>query len=338
MEMDKKTNLTKSIPDLMEKWQRYKRGLKGIKITDWCISSDYCFGDPDKLDVATFTIFPIDCMRIINMEIKENLPHDIKKVKQFSEKELNYLKNSKYFFNISFVIENLKYAFNEEKALKEFSDTLKAYETMNIDKNNESIKERHKQLVEICNYLKQKSHSTKKLSQMYFVAQIVSTIMEFLLIKEKGRNLRWCSDRGHIASFLDGIMFTLVPVYLHHYLKNRVIDYYIHLPLEIKETDKEYPYDTFIRVPDIITGVMSSLVFTDIGLTVQKEKHCHVLSEILVNNPRIIAIACNYLENGQPLWQNLYFESVDNCPVFKHDKTLLHKFQNEFAEKLKNYH
>lgn len=201
MEMDKKTNLTKSIPDLMEKWQRYKRGLKGIKITDWCISSDYCFGDPDKLDVATFTIFPIDCMRIINREIKENLPHDIKKVKQFSEKELNYLKNSKYFFNISFVIENLKYAFNEEKALKEFSDTLKAYETMNIDKNNESIKERHKQLVEICNYLKQKSHSTKKLSQMYFVAQIVSTIMEFLLIKEKGRNLRWCSDRGHIASF-----------------------------------------------------------------------------------------------------------------------------------------
>lgn len=338
MEMDKKTTLTKTIPDLMEKWQRYKRGLKGIKITDWCISSDYCFGDPDKLDVATFTIFPIDCMRIINREIKENLPHDIKKVKQFSEKELNYLKNSKYFFNISFVIENLKYAFNEEKALKEFSDTLKAYETMNIDKNNESIKERHKQLVEICNYLKQKSHSTKKLSQMYFVAQIVSTIMEFLLIKEKGRNLRWCSDRGHIASFLDGIMFTLVPVYLHHYLKNRVIDYYIHLPLEIKETDKEYPYDTFIRVPDIITGVMSSLVFTDIGLTVQKEKHCHVLSEILVNNPRIIAIACNYLENGQPLWQNLYFESVDNCPVFKHDKTLLHKFQNEFAEKLKNYH
>lgn len=336
--MDKKTTLTKAIPDLMEKWQRYKRGLKGIKITDWCISSDYCFGDPDKLDVATFTIFPIDCMRIINREIKENLPHDIKKVKQFSEKELNYLKNSKYFFNISFVIENLKYAFNEEKALKEFSDTLKAYETMNIDKNNESIKDRHKQLVEICNYLKQKSHSTKKLSQMYFVAQIVSTIMEFLLIKEKGRNLRWCSDRGHIASFLDGIMFTLVPVYLHHYLKNRVIDYYIHLPLEIKETDKEYPYDTFIRVPDIITGVMSSLVFTDIGLTVQKEKHCHVLSEILVNNPRIIAIACNYLENGQPLWQNLYFESVDNCPVFKHDKTLLHKFQNEFAEKLKNYH
>lgn len=336
--MDKKTNLTKSIPDLMEKWQRYKRGLKGIKITDWCISSDYCFEDPDKLDVATFTIFPIDCMRIINREIKENLPHDIKAVKQFSEKELHYLKNSKYFFSISVVIENLKYAFNEKKALKEFSDILKAYETSNIDKTDESIKERHKQLVEICNYLKQKSHSTKKLSQMYFVAQIVSTIMEFLLIKEKGRNLRWCSDRGHIASFLDGIIFNLMQAYLYHYLRNRVTNYYIHLPLEIKESNKEYPYDTFIRVPDIITGVMSSLVFTDIGLTVQKEKHGSLLSEILVDNPRIVTIACNYLENGQPLWQNLYFESIDSCPTFKYDKELLQRFRNEIAERLKNYH
>lgn len=334
--MGKKTNLTKSIPDLMEKWYKYKKGLNGIKITDWCISSDYCFGDTNKLDVATFTIFPVDCMPIINREIKENLPHDIKSVTQFSEKELQYLKNSKYFFSISVVIENLKYAFNEKKALQEFTEILEAYETMNIDKNSESIKERHKQLVEICNYLKQKSHSTKKLSQMYFVAQFVSIIMEFLLIKERGRNLRWCSDRGHIASFLDGIIFNLMNVYLHYYLRNRVKNYYIHLPVEIKESNKDYPYDTFIRVPDIITGVMSSLVFTDIGLTVQKEKHGCLLNEILVDNPLIVTIACNYLENGQPLWQNLYFESVDNCPTFKYNKELLQKIQDEVVEKLKN--
>lgn len=334
--MDKKTNLTKSIPDLMEKWQKYKRGLKGIKITDWCISSDYCFGDPNKLDVATFTIFPVACVRAINKEIRENLPHDIKNVTQFSEKELVYLKNSKYFFSISVVIENLKYVFNEKKALKEFSDILESYKTMNIDKNDASIKERHKQLVDICNYLKQKSHSIKKLSQMYFVAQFVSIIMEFLLIKEKGRNLRWCSDRGHIASFLDGIIFNLMHTYLHYYLRNRITKYYIHLPIEIKESNKEYPYDTLIRVPNIITGVISSLVFTDIGLTVQKEKHGRLLSEILVDNPLMVTIACNYLENGQPLWQNLYFESVDNCPAFKYDKELLQKIQNEVVEKLKN--
>lgn len=330
--MDKKTNLTKSIPDLMEKWCKYKKELNGIKITDWCISSDYCFGDPNKLDVATFTIFPVDCMPIINREIKENMPHDIKSVTQFSEKELHYLKNSKYFFNISVVIENLKYAFNKKDALKEFSDILKAYETSNIDKTDESIKERHKQLVEICDYLKQKSHSTKKLSQMYFVAQFVSIIMEFLLIKERGRNLRWCSDRGHIASFLDGIIFNLTQAYLYHYLRNRVKNHYIHLPVEIKESNKDYPYDTFIRVPDIITGVMSSLVFTDIGLTVQKEKHGCLLNEILVDNSLIVTIACNYLENGQPLWQNLYFESVDNCPLLNITKSFGRKFRMKWLK------
>lgn len=83
---------------------------------------------------------------------------------------------------------------------------------------------------------------------------------------------------------------------------------------------------------------MSSLVFTDIGLTVQKAKHGCLLSKILVDNLRIVTIACNYLENGQPLWQNLYFESVDNCPTFKYDKELLQRFRNEIAEKLKNYH
>lgn len=76
----------------------------------------------------------------------------------------------------------------------------------------------------------------------------------------------------------------------------------------------------------------------DIGITVQKQKHRNILQQSIVDNSHIVFIACNYLENGQPLWQRMYFESVDNCPVFKHDKTLLHKFQNEFAEKLKNYH
>lgn len=328
--MDKKTNLTKSIPDLINAWKAYKKCLKSIKITDWCIASDYCFGDSEKLDVATFTIFPISCKQIINKGIQEKLPHDIKEITQISDDELCYLRNTPYFFSISIIIENLKYAFDEDKALKEFSEILKAYKTLNIDKNNESILERHQQLTNICTYIKQKSHSTQKLAQMYFVAQFVSIIMEFLLIKEKGRNLRWCSDRGHIASFLDGIIFNLVPVYLHHYLKNRVTDYYIHLPSEIKENKGIYPYDTFIRIPDIITGVMSSLVFTEFGLTTQKEKHSTLLTNFLVDNPRIIPIVCNYSKEGQPLWQRLYFESIDKCPIFKHNKTLLQKFQKRF--------
>lgn len=326
--MDRRTILTQSVPGFMDAWKKYKKGLKNIKIADWCISSDYCFGDVNKLDVATFTIFPVECMQVIDCEVKDNLPHDIKEVKQFSEKGFTYLKNSKYFFSISVVIENLKYAFNEEKALREFSDVLKFYDISDIDKNNESIKERHLQLVNAYNYLRQKSHSRVKLSQMYFVAQFVSIIMEFLLIKEKGRDIRWCSDRGHIASFLDGIMFNLVPVYLRHNLRGRVIDFHIHLPLEIKENKNDYPYDVFIRIPDIITGVMSSLVVTEGGITVQKEKHGQLVHKSIVDNPHIVTILCHYLADSRPMWQRLFFESINKSPAFRYDDKLLNEFQN----------
>ena len=65
MDMDKKTLLTQSIPEFMNDWNNYKKGLKNLKITDWCVSSDYCFDNAEKMDTATFTIFPISCMKII---------------------------------------------------------------------------------------------------------------------------------------------------------------------------------------------------------------------------------------------------------------------------------
>ena len=76
--MDRKTRLTTFVPDLMKDWNNYKKGLKGLKITNWCISSDYCFSDENKLNVATFTIFPFEYMQQIYNDIKKNLPRDIK--------------------------------------------------------------------------------------------------------------------------------------------------------------------------------------------------------------------------------------------------------------------
>ena len=90
--MDRKTQLTMFIPEIMSSWNDYKKGLKGLKITNWCISSDYCFGDPDKQDVATFTIFPAKYIPVLLEEIKKNLPRDIKQIRDFSENELRRLR------------------------------------------------------------------------------------------------------------------------------------------------------------------------------------------------------------------------------------------------------
>ena len=123
--MDRKTQLTMFIPEIMSSWNDYKKGLKGLKITNWCISSDYCFGDPNKLNVATFTIFPANCINMLLKEVQNNLPHDIKQTKEFSEKELNFLKSNKYCFSIAFTINGMEYAFNRDVAVNHCKKLLK---------------------------------------------------------------------------------------------------------------------------------------------------------------------------------------------------------------------
>lgn len=333
MEMDKKTNLTKSIPDLMEKWQRYKRGLKGIKITDWCISSDYCFGDPDKLDVATFTIFPIGCMPTIYNEINNFLPRDIKNVTFFSEIELNYIKTSKYFFSISIIVNNIKYAFNWNKVLKHLSELLQIKETeLPQEIPISDFQKSRRKLTTFYNYIKQKSYNHKLVAEIQFVAQTVSSIIEFLLIKEKGKIVGWCSDRGHITSFNEGIIFNLVQSYVHQYIKGRISKYQLAFPPELKEKHKTFLGDNFIRVPDILTGAMSSLVMTDKGLTVQKAKHGSLIGHCIVDNPHIIILVCDCLENDKTFWQRAFFESIDKSPMLKYNKELLEQFKKQMNE------
>ena len=271
--MDKKTQLSARIPGFMEDWNAYKKGLKkikGVKVTDWCISSDYCFNDPNKDDTVTFTIFPHACAHQIMREIEANIPKDIKKTTHVSDNCINFLKNSPYFFNVTIVIENIKNIFQKEDVLEQLENTFKEYETSNLDKSLPDIKEKYKVLKSFNEYIKQKSHSRQLLSQIYFITQFVSQILEFLLIKEKGRNPHWVSDRDNMATTCNGILFFLVNCELSRLLKGRVSNFWLHLPAEIKENLKYYPYDPIIRVPDVITGIMSSMKYTNIGIKMDK--------------------------------------------------------------------
>ena len=238
--MDKKTQLSTRIPGFMEDWNAYKKGLKkikGLKVTDWCISSDYCFNDPNKDDTVTFTIFPHACAHQIMREIEANIPKDIKKTTHVSDKCITFLKNSPYFFHITIVIEKLKNIFQKEEILKQLENTFKEYEASNLDKSSDT-KERYKALKSFYEYIKQKSHSRQLLSQIYFIAQFVSQILEFLLIKENGRKPHWCSDRDDMAIKCNGILFFLVNCELARLLKGRVSNFWLHLPAEIKENNK----------------------------------------------------------------------------------------------------
>lgn len=100
-----------------------------------------------------------------------------------------------------------KNIFQKEEILKQLENTFKEYEASNLDKSSSDTKERYKALKSFYEYIKQKSHSRQLLSQIYFIAQFVSQILEFLLIKENGRKPHWCSDRDDMAIKCNGILF-----------------------------------------------------------------------------------------------------------------------------------
>ena len=320
--MDRKTQLTKIIPDFMNSWNIYKKGLKELKITNWCISSDYCFDDPNKLDVATFTIFPVDCMPKLHEEILKQLPKDIKNITHVSDSVIKFIKESKYFFSISVIIDNLKYAFNEQEAIKQFEDVLNYYNNLTDEKKTPEIRDKARRFIKFYNYVKQKSHSKKLLAQIYFVARFVSQIFEFLLVKENGKIPHWCSDRDDMASFSDGFIFYLLNIYVYHFVNKRVDNYWLCLPPEIKENNQNYPYDPFIRIPDIITGALSSLVMTSKDLTCQKEKHYALLSESITNNPHMIILYYKFNKDGIASGSRMFFETSDTCPLLRYNKEL----------------
>ena len=328
MDMDKKTLLTQSIPEFMDDWNNYKKGLKNLKITDWCVSSDYCFDNAEKMDTATFTIFPISCMKIIYNEIKNHFHNDIKSKSHFSDKELEYLKESPYFFSISVIIDNLKNSFNEDIAKAQISEALKFYkETPNVSLYP-NAKEVYKQYHSLYSFLTQRGHSKKMPTYVFFVSQLIGQILEFLLIKENGRCPRWCSDRGHITTFQQGIIFTLMNNYLYKLIRNRVNDYRVALPAELQNSSGSYMYDPFIRIPDIITGAISSLTPIYNGLTGQQQKHRDIIAKSIVDNKKIITLSYNFDEKGQPEIKRIYFESVEKCPILKHNPKLKEELLN----------
>lgn len=317
--MDRKTQLTMYIPEFINSWNNYKQGLKGLKITNWCISSDYCFDDPNKLDVATFTIFPVDCIKILSKEIKENLPHDIKQTKEFSQKELNYLKNSKYLFSIGFIINDIERCFNKEETIVQCEKQLKLKKNdIPFEISDNDFHEKRKQLQEFLNSLKKKNCPQRLFAQIYFVAHSVAQIIEFLLIKEKAKIVGWCSDRGHITSFVHGMVFNLVQMYVHNYVRDRINDYNLAIP---PEYHKEM--DTFIRIPDIITGALSSLTPTPKGITAQKIKHQQLILNSIINNKRIVSLVYNFDKENQIYGQRVVFETLDQCPLFKFERECL---------------
>ena len=286
--------------EFFRKWKYYKRKFskknfskKGIK--DWFICSDYCVDDDNKNDVITFTIIPTIFMKQVYSDSKRYLTKDLKHISSISSEVINYLKNNEECFSISIILTNKKLFVNN---LSEMSKHLHAqiddYKTMPDDLKNQK-KSEYKRIVDFVSYIDSKNCDRKFMSHFFMVLHTVAYIMEFLIIKENANLVNWVSDRDSIISFKDGIIYDLLNALVYSLIKNRSKDYKIGL-FHFNELQN---FDPILRIPDIITGALSSIAINKNGVVcTQKKKHKVIIEDVIYNNPRIFI---NYF-----IWHKIY--------------------------------
>lgn len=99
-----------------------------------------------------------------------------------------------------------------------------------------------------------------------------------------------------------GIIKELTNIQCSNALAGRIKAPKLQIGIENPKT-QEFIFDPFIRYPDIITGVFSSIDFMKHG--VDKEKHAQLLQDVIIDNPRILLfmlspeeISCMRLRSG----------------------------------------
>lgn len=291
--MNRKTILSCHFPEFVEKWKRFQKQFK--RVTSWYITSDYCLDDKKKPnDVMTFTIFPFCHPYLLKEAIKNNLPKDIKDFTNLSDKAINYIKNSSYFFTLAFVIEGKNEIFNLNTNKQLLDKTIKLMEDWPEKKREEFI---HK-MKKFRNYLNRKAIDKKTLSDIGITVHIMSTIIEFLMVKANAKHIYWISDRDTITSFQDGIVHEFIRLGCASLLNRRIPDDQMYGFVDAKEYDKEI-CDEFIRVPDYICGSLASMDFNNVEEI--PDKHYDLFDKSIVDNERIFIMNIKHGENEDTL-------------------------------------
>lgn len=300
-DMNRKTILSSHFPDFVEKWNKFYNKFK--QVDSWYIVSDYCLDNKDKPnDVMTFTIYPFIHPYLLKNGIKQYLSKDIKDFKNISDKAVNYIKESPYFFSLAFIIEAKNHIFSIDSSKQVLDKTIENMENWPKAKREEFI---HK-LKKLRNYLNRKEIDVKTLSNISITTHIMSYIIEFLLIKAKAKHIIWISDRDKITDFQDGVISELVRIGYSSLLNKRASDNEVYGFWGGKEYNKEI-FDELIRIPDYISGAVASMDFEDVYKV--SEKHYNLFDKSIVDNERIYIMHLKHNQNNDTL-SNLIFTRI----------------------------
>lgn len=135
-------------------------------------------------------------------------------------------------------------------------------------------------------------------TRLGITVHIMSTIIEFLMVKANAKHIYWISDRDTITSFQDGIVHEFIRLGCASLLNRRIPDDQMYGFVDAKEYDKEI-CDEFIRVPDYICGSLASMDFNNVEEI--PDKHYDLFDKSIVDNERIFIMNIKHGENEDTL-------------------------------------
>lgn len=268
--------LFSNLPTFVQRWKAYRKKLGGTP-HGWTVMSDYCLDADNKANCITFTISPIlGQPKQIADVLKKELPSDIKKMTHIPEGTINFIRNRKEFFSLVFLFPDKQKLFD----LQYFkTDILALSESPMIPEEN------RERLKKFFRSLNQKRTHKKVLQNLSLITFLFGRIVEYLTIKHNAEAIHWFPDRDNVMEAGEGIIKELVNISYTNAIAGRRMPPKLNIGIENPDT-REFIFDPFIRYPDIITGVFSSILSTNKHEL--KQKHIKLLEEAVLGNPRIV--------------------------------------------------
>ena len=251
--MNTKTVLSR-YPQFMEEWKSYKKQFPYV--TEWYVASDYCLNkDSEKpTKVVTFTLCPAVNLEWLQTQINRFLKSDVKNHKNFSDTEIQFIRDNGFFFSIAVVVEKQGCGLVNKLKL-ELNSWISQIEN---EANGNVFAQRLKRFRQLKQYLDQKSYSTDLVTKITLVSFMVGIIIEFLIIKHNAQKVLWISDRGKVMDFSEGVSIELANMSYHKLVNGRRGQNFLFGVATEDPASKQFNFDPMIRYPDIISGVISS--------------------------------------------------------------------------------
>ncbi len=240
------------------------------KVKKWIISSDYAFYDKDKKnDVVTFSIFlHLAHFNKMSDYINAIAPADIKKVKSVSDEFITFL-SSGPVFNISFILDRERRMHSDERSYHlhrlESMIRLLEYWCKSTPEGKENYQKRILELNKAKDLINSPGVNLRIFRDIEIVAQLAAFLLAEISMAADVEIISWLSDRDSMLTFKNKIigdyMLEQVASTYHVLCGNNGVDSSEKLLLPKPELEGDNFYDSFIRIPDYISGTLADFDF-----------------------------------------------------------------------------